>query len=130
MDNQNKHTDLKMILEFFGNQFNETMNRFQENNDNAHDRLFDDVRDIKTDVHDIGSDVKLVISNQERQAKRLDDMEGIVGNLSDRITELEDEAEKNKHFWAKLKGNATTFGIFAGAGVAIWKALEYLFKLF
>ena len=78
------------------------------------------------DVSEISASVKVIIRNEEEHRKKVADLEGVVGNLSDRLTIMEDENEKNKHFWSRLKNNFTTVGVIAGALYAVWKIVEFV----
>ena len=78
-EDQNKvNPDVKMIIDFFGNQFNDSINRLQENNDRAHEQLFTKVDNMTKDVGEISSSVKVIIRNEEEHRKKISDMEAIV----------------------------------------------------
>lgn len=117
--------DVMAIIEFFGDQFKDSMKDLQKSNDRAHEQLFTKIDTMTKDLSEISASVKVIIRNEEEHRKKISDMEGIVGNLSDRVDELEDQNEKNQHFWARLKNNFTTAGVVAGAVYAIWKIIEF-----
>ena len=39
-NNQEMSSDVKLIIDFFGDQFNDSINRLQDSNDRAHEALF------------------------------------------------------------------------------------------
>ena len=125
-NNQEMSSDVKLIIDFFGDQFNDSINRLQDSNDRAHEALFSKIDTMTRDVSEISASVKVIIRNEEEHRKKVADLEGVVGNLSDRLTIMEDENEKNKHFWSRLKNNFTTVGVIAGALYAVWKIVEFV----
>ena len=119
----------KTIVDIFSKQYDQffaSMDKWQESNDKAHDKLFTKVDNITNDVHDIRSNVNVIINNQNRHQKEVEDLKENVSKIDDRLTVLEDDKKGKAFFKHRSVFFLTIAGTAVGIALSIWKILEVI----
>ena len=120
---------LKTVVDIFSKQYDQfqtSVQRWQDSNDKAHDQLFKKIDSITNDVHDISSSVKVIINNQEAHQREVENLKKTVADLTSRLEALEEDQGKKKHFWGQWKHGITITGTIVAVALGIWKLLEFL----
>lgn len=120
MDNQLDNST-KVVIDLFNrqySQFDDTLKRIIDSNDKAHDQLFDKISVLTSEVHEINTTVKIIVTNQASQEKRLDSFNDKLQKLSSRVDEIESSHSKKEHVWqvaGKILAAAVAISALVGA---------------